>query len=78
MMHPNMNKYAAKFDVCGVHPKMKKNHLSMKDHEHLCDSCIISENYRDHQTAPLSKIALEIYQQFSEHFKLFEDNLNEI
>jgi hypothetical protein len=62
MMNPNMNRFSAKFDVCSVHPKMKRNHLSMKDQQHLCDSCIISENYRDHSTAPLSKIALEIHQ----------------
>lgn len=73
-----MNKYAAKFDVCSIHPKMKKNHISLKDHQHLCDSCIISEGYRDHQTAPLSKIALEIYSQFSSHFTLFQNNLTEI
>lgn len=65
MINPNINKYAAKFDICSVHPKMKKNHISMKNNQHLCDSCIISEAYRDHETAPLSKIALDIYTQFS-------------
>ncbi|TNV81461.1 hypothetical protein FGO68_gene8954 [Halteria grandinella] len=78
LSNPNMNKYAAKFDQCSLHPKMKKNHLSMQSQEHLCDSCIISEKYKDHQTAPLSKIALEIYTQFSTHFKDFEHNMLEI
>jgi|LauGreDrversion4_2_1035121.scaffolds.fasta_scaffold456892_1 hypothetical protein len=78
LVNPNMNKYAGKFDVCTIHPKMKKNHISVRDQEHLCDSCIISDKYKDHQTAPLSKIALEIHSQFSTHFKVFEDNLLEI
>jgi hypothetical protein len=78
LINPNMNKYAAKFDVCTTHTKMKKNHISLKDQQHLCDSCIISEVYRDHPTAPLSKIALEIYSQFSQHFQCFETNIDEI
>lgn len=57
---------------------MKKNHLCAETQEHLCDTCIISDEHKDHTTAPLSKIALEIHKQFTSHFQQFEESLNAI
>lgn len=57
---------------------MKKNHLCLEDQEHLCDTCIITDKYKDSTTAPLSKIALEIHKQFSTHFISFEEQMTAI
>ncbi|CDW90788.1 UNKNOWN [Stylonychia lemnae] len=78
MRHSKLDKYAAKYDLCSLHPKMKKNHLCSETQEHLCDTCIITDVHKDHTTAPLSKIALEIHKQFNSHFSQFEGSLNAI
>jgi len=62
MMNSKLDKYGTKYDLCNIHPKMKKNHLCAETQEHLCDTCIISDDHKDHTTAPLSKIALEIHK----------------
>eukprot|EP00347_Sterkiella_histriomuscorum_P010145 403377429 len=78
LSHSKLNKYADKYDLCQVHPKMKKNHLCTETQEHLCDTCIISDEHKDHTTAPLSKISLEIHKQFTSHFHQFENSMNAI
>ncbi len=66
-----------KSEICSIHPKMKKDHYCIDDHQHLCSRCIIEE-HKNHKYEPLSKIASELVTEYQDMYSKFNDSIKHI